>query len=313
MHKFTTICFALLFSFSAYSQTISPTQADTLIKHHFADSSFLILDVRTPGEYASGHLQNSTNLDYNGGVFTAQLSSLDKTKLYLIHCQSGGRSGLAYNDMISAGFSKVYNMSGGYSSWNSQGFPKTSSTQKSLVRILDAPAFYNKLNSKSSPSTYIADLRPSANYSQAHIELAENIDSALTNIKTFTAAKGDVWFVYGNALTAADSAALYKAYLNPCKEIYVLKDGFQAWQTAGYATTDFNTATNDILLEFSPKAIHIKLPEGTKADAFVYSTAGNLISKSGLSIDCSNLRTGVYTLLLLGKDFRLVKKFLWRE
>ena len=46
-----------------------------------------------------------------------------KSKKYLIHCLSGGRSGQVFNYMNSSGFSEVYNMLGGILQWTSQGFP----------------------------------------------------------------------------------------------------------------------------------------------------------------------------------------------
>jgi phage shock protein E len=74
-----------------------------------------ILDVRTPGEFQSGHLKNARNLDYLGGQFAQALVKLDKNKAYYLYCASGGRSGSAASQMAAAGFTKVYNL-GGYSS-----------------------------------------------------------------------------------------------------------------------------------------------------------------------------------------------------
>lgn len=75
----------------------------------------IILDVRTPGEFAAGNVPGATNIDYYGGQFEAQLQKLDPEKEYYIYCASGNRSGKAARIMAEKGFKKVYNLSnGGY-------------------------------------------------------------------------------------------------------------------------------------------------------------------------------------------------------
>ena len=84
----------------------------------------LILDVRTPGEYAGGHLNQALNLDYNAPGFRSQLEALDKTKPYLVYCAVGGRSSRAAQQMQELGFQQVYNVSGGgYPELKSAGIP----------------------------------------------------------------------------------------------------------------------------------------------------------------------------------------------
>ena len=75
----------------------------------------VVLDVRTPGEYAGGHLKHAKNLDLMGGQFAAAIAKLDKSKTYYLYCASGGRSGSAAGMMASNGFEHVYNV-GGYMS-----------------------------------------------------------------------------------------------------------------------------------------------------------------------------------------------------
>lgn len=77
----------------------------------------LILDVRTPGEYAGGNIAGSVNMDFNSAEFEASLDTLDKTKPVYVYCQSGGRSGQAKSIMLEKGFTEVYNLIGGYGNW----------------------------------------------------------------------------------------------------------------------------------------------------------------------------------------------------
>lgn len=77
-----------------------------------------LIDVRTAGEYAGGHIDNSTNIDWNGNDFTAQVTSLDKTKPVFVYCLSGGRSKKAAAKLNELGFKDVIELNGGYLAWN---------------------------------------------------------------------------------------------------------------------------------------------------------------------------------------------------
>lgn len=88
-----------------------------------SDSSIVVLDVRTPGEFQSGHLQNAVNIDYEGLNFEGEVNKLDKTKTYAVYCRSGRRSGLATQVMAKDGFKSVFNLEGGIENWQAAGNP----------------------------------------------------------------------------------------------------------------------------------------------------------------------------------------------
>ena len=67
----------------------------------------VILDVRTPEEYAAGHLEGAVLLDFNGGQFAAELPNLDPDAEYVVYCRSGNRAGQAVALMAKAGFTNV--------------------------------------------------------------------------------------------------------------------------------------------------------------------------------------------------------------
>lgn len=83
----------------------------------------VVLDVRTPGEYAAGHLQNATLLDITTADFFQQLQSLDKSKTYLVYCAVGGRSRQAVQQMQQLGFQQVYDATEGFSALKNAGIP----------------------------------------------------------------------------------------------------------------------------------------------------------------------------------------------
>lgn len=77
-----------------------------------------LIDVRTPEEFAKGHLKEAKNINFNAADFENQISQLDKNQPAFIYCHSGGRSGKAYKKMKAQGFTKVYDMEGGYSAYS---------------------------------------------------------------------------------------------------------------------------------------------------------------------------------------------------
>lgn len=67
----------------------------------------IIIDVRTPEEFAMGHLEGALNLDVEGGAFEAGLAELDPSATYIVYCRSGRRSALAAATMAAKGFTAV--------------------------------------------------------------------------------------------------------------------------------------------------------------------------------------------------------------
>ena len=104
-------------------EDVTTGEAHALIQDNQDNLNFVILDVRTPEEYAAGHIEKSINLDYYSEIFKDDLSKLDKNKTYLIYCRSGRRSEGALDIMEELGFGEVYNMLGGILQWESAGLP----------------------------------------------------------------------------------------------------------------------------------------------------------------------------------------------
>lgn len=86
-----------------------------------AQPNTVLIDVRTPAEFAAGHISGASNIDVESADFASQIASLDKTKTYALYCHSGRRSGIAMQLMQQAGFTNVYDLSGGIENWQSQG------------------------------------------------------------------------------------------------------------------------------------------------------------------------------------------------
>lgn len=86
-------------------------------------ADLVVLDIRTPEEFASGHLAGAINVDYYASDFEAQLRELDLTARYVMYCNSGNRSSNALPLMDAIGFTEVYELDGGIQAWYSAGNP----------------------------------------------------------------------------------------------------------------------------------------------------------------------------------------------
>ena len=129
---FTTLVFVILFGFilpSCQAQqdqnitALSAREAFKLIETRTGDSDFIILDIRTPGEYQSGHLEDATMIDYYSKSFVDEIGRLDKEKSYLVYCRSGNRSARSLDLFKKLQFQKIYHLSSGINGWISEGLP----------------------------------------------------------------------------------------------------------------------------------------------------------------------------------------------
>ena len=99
---------------------LSTERADSLLK---AMPAIQLLDVRTAGEYANGHLNHALNVDVRDEAFANKVKQLDPSKPILVYCLAGSRSAKAADLLASAGFRQVYDMQGGFAKWTANKKP----------------------------------------------------------------------------------------------------------------------------------------------------------------------------------------------
>ena len=102
---------------------VSHTNGADAAKLLAEDTSIAVLDVRTPGEYAEGHIKGAKNIDFRGEDFAAKIGDLDKSKRYLVHCKSGGRSGQSLAQFEKLGFANIVHLDDGFDAWKAAGHP----------------------------------------------------------------------------------------------------------------------------------------------------------------------------------------------
>ncbi len=128
MSSRTPIFFLILtaFTFSCSQaqnkSSLSPQEFATKLKQ---SGEATVLDVRTPQEFASGHLAKARNIDWNGDNFEKQILPIAKAKPVFVYCLRGSRSASAAARMRSIGFKEVYELEGGIAKWQSANMPIT--------------------------------------------------------------------------------------------------------------------------------------------------------------------------------------------
>jgi rhodanese-related sulfurtransferase len=98
--------------------TVSPAQAAALLKDK---KDVQLIDVRSPGEYAEGHLANAKLIPVQ--EIAQRLAEIDKNKPVLLYCRSGHRSGNALKILQGQGYKDAKHIDGGIVAWQAAGLP----------------------------------------------------------------------------------------------------------------------------------------------------------------------------------------------
>ena len=102
------------------AKNVSPDEAEKLLKDN---PKIVVLDVRTPEEFAKGHIAGAKNVDFKAADFAEKVAALDKSKTYLVHCAAGGRSSKTLDVMKDKNFGAIYHLNEGFKAWEKAGKP----------------------------------------------------------------------------------------------------------------------------------------------------------------------------------------------
>ncbi len=177
---------------------ITTSQGHDTIAAYYGNPNFVILDVRTPAEYVT-HISGAVNVDYNNANFSTILDSLNKGKVYLIHCASGSRSALAKAVMQTKHFRTVYNMLGGISGWNTAGYPTTTAVAPELSFLTDSIIIFNDVPVGHLDSTLITvtnSKNSALQFSSPTVITIGEYQTQLQNTHTLLGARDYSFYIY---------------------------------------------------------------------------------------------------------------------
>jgi rhodanese-related sulfurtransferase len=99
------------------------SQADLLARIGSKDPDLVVLDVRTPAEYAAGHVPGALNIPHD--VLASRIAELAaaRDKQVVLYCRSGRRSSLAADVLSKAGFTRLGHLEGDYLAWEAEQRP----------------------------------------------------------------------------------------------------------------------------------------------------------------------------------------------
>jgi rhodanese-related sulfurtransferase len=100
-------------------KTVQPDEFEKIAK----EEGVVVLDVRTPKEYESGHLKNAVLIDVQAPDFAEKVRQLDRTKRYAVYCAVGMRSERACKQMAGLDFPNLLHLEGGIKAWQKAGKP----------------------------------------------------------------------------------------------------------------------------------------------------------------------------------------------
>lgn len=123
-----TAALSIMLVFSAGCRTqderlLEPAAAVDLMSRNRNNPDFVILDVRTPGEFRQGFIEGAVLLDYYASDFRERFAQLDRDATIFMYCRSGNRSSHVLRMADELGFRRVYDLRGGILAWKEAGLP----------------------------------------------------------------------------------------------------------------------------------------------------------------------------------------------
>ena len=209
-----------LFLFSCAAQSKTSLSADEFEKAITKDS-VQILDVRTPGEYASGHIKNTLLANWNDKEeFNRRIGFVDKNKPVYIYCLAGGRSAAAAAKMRAIGFENVYELQGGINAWKAGN--KNLEGAIAPTKQMSIEAFNTAINSS---KTVLVD------FGAEWCPPCKKMEPVLQSLQKNNAVKFTLVRVDGG-----NDEAILKEYKVTALPVFIIfKDGKQVWRKDGVA------------------------------------------------------------------------------
>ena len=124
MKKILLLTLFVLVGAYVYSQRRSSARFESMDNAEFAtliaDTTVQLVDVRTPAEFAAGHILEAKNIDVRGDNFDREAkATLSKERPVAVYCRSGARSKTAARRLAAMGY-RVYELNTGFMNWNGQ-------------------------------------------------------------------------------------------------------------------------------------------------------------------------------------------------
>ncbi len=209
------------------------TDVDLDTAHTMWQNGVFMLDVRTAAEFQLGYIPGAYNIDVN--ELASRLGEIDDLLDVdiLVYCKAGGRSATASGILVANGYTKVYNMLGGFDAWSAAGYE----TQ-------DASAGYDEIGVETGyrmwqSGTLFLDVRATFQYRCGHVTDAWHIPlgelaGRLDELAGYLDADVVVYCSTGTCTQSPQACAILAT--NGFTLVHDMVDGYEGWSEAGYPT-----------------------------------------------------------------------------
>ena len=214
---------SFLFAFTLIScgaQTQTSLTADEFEKAINKDS-IQLLDVRTPEEYASGHIKNTLLANWNDEKeFNSKITFVDKNKPVYVYCLAGGRSAAAAEKMRTMGFENVYELKGGINAWRAGN------------KILEGETASKQLSPEAFATAIKASKIVLVDFGAVWCPPCKKMEPVLNNLQKNNPDK----FILLRVNGGKDVNLLKKYSVTALPVFIIFKEGKQVWRKDGIAT-----------------------------------------------------------------------------
>lgn len=227
MKRFFALCITTImlpsFFYSCMAQSKKVLTAVEFEKEIAGKENIQLLDVRTPGEFFSGHLKNAMLADWNNkSEFDRRINFIDKTKPVYIYCLGGGRSSAAAAKMEKLGFENIIELKGGINAWKAANLPLDGQSNEKQLSIEDFK------NSITAHKTVLVD------FGAAWCPPCKTMEPVLKSLEENNKGK----FVIVKVDGGRDEDILKEYKVTALPVFIIFKDGKQVWRKDGIATEE---------------------------------------------------------------------------
>ncbi|HBF88938.1 MAG TPA: thioredoxin [Bacteroidales bacterium] len=225
-YLFLLLVFISVEGFKTNAQVIENVDA-VKFKQLVDSGEGIILDVRTPGEVARGHIKGATAINIGEQSFATKVNLLQKEKPIYVYCLTGSRSVYAAKYMAQVGFKKIYNLQLGIVEWNKYGYP----VEKDEATVASTSVQYNEYSfSKLIESNKLVLIDFHAIWCAPCKKMAPDIDKLKVDYK------GKAEIVKVDIEANESIAKLYNVVSVPT--LILFKNGKQVWSKSGAMNYD---------------------------------------------------------------------------
>ena len=112
---------AMAFAQDPDSTKVTSISAVELHKQRASETALVVIDVRTPDEYASGHIPGAVNIPFD--QVAQRIAEIDAPHGVALYCMIGPRARKGESALLAAGYEKIFHLEGGFAAWQAADLP----------------------------------------------------------------------------------------------------------------------------------------------------------------------------------------------